>query len=88
MSTTCLCPRCRPEDPPPARGTPEFLYSDLHRRECEAREVLKLSKEARTRYYRSVHEARGEYGCYVLIYDVEKLYKERVDAAARADHAA
>lgn len=84
----CLCPRCNPDAPHPERGTPEFLYSDLHRRECEARHVLKMDKESRYAYYKIVHEKRGEPALRLLIFDVEALYKKVQDAGARTDHAA
>jgi len=68
----CLCPRCRgPNAPHAERGTPEFLYSDLHRRECEARGMLRLDKEARQHYYQMVLAARGRQAAKLLIHDVE-----------------
>ncbi|SRR6266581_5548288 len=74
----CLCQRCRgPNAPPAERGTLEFLYSELHRRECEVRWVLSLDKESRHHYYQMVAAARGREATKLLIYDVEAEHAKR-----------
>jgi hypothetical protein len=64
---------------------------EKHRRECEARYVVKLDEFARTDYYNGVWKSRGEEAAKLLIQDVvatEELYKKVQDARAGADHAA
>mgnify|MGYP001615052061 CR=1 FL=1 len=59
----CLCPACGGDDP---------LYSELHRRQCEARHVLKMRKEQRQAYYQGVLKGRrGEAAARLLIEDIE-----------------
>lgn len=62
---------------------------EKHRRECEARYVVKLEELARHGYYEGVWKSRGEAATKLLIQDVaEELYKKVQDARAGADHAA
>lgn len=56
----------------------DALFSELHRRECEARHVLKFSSEGQASYYKAVDQARGRKALELLIYDVEKERESRL----------
>ncbi len=64
--------------PAPAAITePEipFTWSEQHRRECEARHVMKLPLGARREYYRHVADKRGEPAMHELIAEVNRQWK-------------
>lgn len=49
--------------------------SEKHRKECEARQVLKWSKEKRKEYYTGVQRERGAKAKDELIAEVNRQYK-------------
>lgn len=60
----------------PAVSAPEipFTCSEQHRRECEARYLMKLSLEARREYYAHVREKRGKPAMRELIAEVNRQW--------------
>lgn len=58
----------------PKRNDLQWLSSEEHRRECEARFVLSLEKQKRREYLELVRSKRGEAGADVLKADVERMY--------------
>lgn len=57
-----------------ANGEP-FTWSEQHRRECEARYVMKLSLEQRRAYYLAIREKRGEAAARELVAEVNLQWK-------------
>lgn len=56
-----------------AHGEP-FTWSEQHRRECEARHVMKLALEQRRTYYQHVAEIRGETAARELVAEVKRQW--------------
>lgn len=49
-------------------------WSEKHRRECEARTVLRWSREKRTEHYAGVKKQRGEEAAQELIKEVKQQW--------------
>lgn len=62
----CDCSQCSP--------TPRVTATEQHRRECEARGVLKMPKAQRVAYYEGVEKHRGIKGLQYLIEEVKRQY--------------
>jgi hypothetical protein len=58
-------------------GTAVDTSSDEHRRDCEARTVMRWPREARANFYRQVRERRGEARAQQLIDDVNRLWRQQ-----------
>ena len=48
--------------------------TEQHRRECEAREVMRKGKNQRQEYYEAVKKARGQSAVDDLIAEVKRQY--------------
>ena len=53
---------------------PNCTWGDQHRKECEAREVMRWSREKRTEYYSDVKKRRGDAALKELIEEVKKQW--------------
>jgi hypothetical protein len=54
---------------------PICTWGEQHRKECEAREVMRWSREKRAEYYAEVKKHRGETALKDLIEEVKKQWK-------------
>lgn len=52
-------------------------WGEKHRKECEAREVMRWSREKRAEYYADVKKRRGETALKELIEEVNKQWQSR-----------
>lgn len=53
---------------------PNCTWGESHRRECEARSVMRWSREKRTEYYANVKKRRGDAAAQELIREVRKQW--------------
>lgn len=53
---------------------PSCTWGEKHRRECEAREVMRWDRIKRTEYYADVKKRRGEAALKELIEEVKKQW--------------
>lgn len=66
--TECLCPSCS--------TLPLPSHTEQHRRECEARVLLRWSKTRREKYYRVVRATRGKMAASELIREVKEQWRK------------
>lgn len=57
--------------------SPNCTWGEKHRKECEAREVMRWSREKRAEYYADVKKRRGEAALKELIEEVNKQWQSR-----------
>lgn len=55
---------------------PNCTWSEKHRRECEARTVLRWPREKRTEYYADVKKRRGDAAAQELIRNVREQWQK------------
>ena len=65
----CQCPSCT--------DTQAKTYTEQHRAECEARDVMRMPKERRDKYYSGVKKNRGEAAVLKLIEEVKRQWKDK-----------
>jgi hypothetical protein len=56
---------------------PDCTWSEKHRRECEARMVMRWSKQRRIEYYALVRRHRGDLAATQLLEEVRRQYAMR-----------
>ena len=54
--------------------SPNCTWVEKHRKECEAREVMRWSREKRAEYYADVKKRRGEAAAQQLIKEVKEQW--------------
>lgn len=57
-------------------GEERPTWTEQHRRECEARQVMKLSHDERRAYYLAVRVKRGEDAARELVTEVNRQWKK------------
>lgn len=62
---------------PAACEKPECTWTETHRHECEAREVLKWDRERRLAYYGQVKAKRGEAAMQRLVDEVKRQWQAK-----------
>ena len=55
---------------------PNCTWGEKHRQECEAREVMRWSREKRAEYYGDVMKRRGEAAAQELIKNVREQWQK------------
>lgn len=67
---------------------PNCTWSETHRHECEAREVMRWDKERRTAYFQGVKKQRGKVAAKELIGEVNQQWLREQESKTKPQQGA